>query len=105
VVPQRPKFARFGAWGRTCGLQRGIEVERFDAVLLIAGVQVLEQLLELFVAEAGESERSRPSTGARSASRRASSSWSQSPLILLSERFRRRACSRVMSRKIVGTVL
>ncbi len=45
-----------GAWCRTCGLQRGVEVERLQAVALLASLDALEELLQLVVAEAGERE-------------------------------------------------
>ena len=56
VVAQRPELATLGAWCRTCGLQRGVEVERLQALPLLAGLERLEELLQLVVGEAGERE-------------------------------------------------
>ncbi len=54
MVAQRPQLATLGACGRTCGLQRGVEVEGLRAVALLAVIQALEQRRDLVFSEAGE---------------------------------------------------
>ncbi len=41
-----------GAWCRTCGLQRGVQVERLNTLLLVASVERLQELRQLILAEA-----------------------------------------------------
>ena len=56
MVAQRPELATLGAWCRTCGLQRGVEVERLLTLTLLPVFQRLEQLRKLVLGEAGEGE-------------------------------------------------
>jgi hypothetical protein len=56
VVSQLPQVARLGHRGGLCGLQGSIQVEGLYPLPLLPRVERLQQLVQLFLGEAGEGE-------------------------------------------------